>query len=395
MNSRVCINGMVIAALLLAGCNPMSKQSFQSSEKSEKMDFIEQLKNCAPSEVEEHINYKISDSMTIDADIEGIKGLKEYKLSSLNMKRHLFEDKDTDLDIIADEMSIEPTGQKTERKTDYYLEDGSEEISRAISGKNENDYLQVRDTYIIGSTEQNFNYNGLYISIEKEFAGTGDKNLEGNIDKLELDKDLDFMSVKDVKENLKTLIKKINIDMDYDVSVYSGTSEVLNEIKENEDFDSSQENMQFKDTYWVKFTQIYDTVPFIRIDENSAGSVTNTPKSISQKNKLVLTEDGIIEIEIDNIFDIESEQESKDIVPLGNILEKAAEHNKKTIRKDEKEKITHVELCYLPIHKDGKNLDFTGQPIWWVRSVVQQKEGIDVRYLAYDAFTGEEIPWEG
>lgn len=80
IRKKMLVTGMLVCGLVFAGCSPMNRKETKSDSWQE---YVEKLKNIPPDQVNSHITEQVSDSLVIDADVEGLDGLKQYKLGNL------------------------------------------------------------------------------------------------------------------------------------------------------------------------------------------------------------------------------------------------------------------------------------------------------------------------
>lgn len=203
IRKKMLVTGMLVCGLVFAGCSPMNRKETKSDSWQE---YVEKLKNIPPDQVNSHITEQVSDSLVIDADVEGLDGLKQYKLGNLKMTRHIFSDKKKLLDQLMNRMPISNPTEPKERQTEYYLENGNEEKSLEVTSENTADCLQVRDSYMIGSLLGDSEYSYLGLDVNQENMIENPK-----IDMLNQDQDLQFMTVKEVRAETENFLKETGI----------------------------------------------------------------------------------------------------------------------------------------------------------------------------------------
>lgn len=210
IKNKTYLAGIMAGLLLLSGCNPMSREVVQEDGWAEVLD---ELKTGTPDQIESHITADVSESLTIDADISGIDGLNAYELENIKMERHLFKsNKEEILQLVLEEMPIVNPTEPAERQTDYYLENGEEEISLGVDSEEEVGFVQVRDSYMVGTTEEYWQlYEGLNafdVYTYKGYRELSDPALAGHFGELESDRDLEFLSLEEAEQYLVEFFKK-------------------------------------------------------------------------------------------------------------------------------------------------------------------------------------------
>ena len=262
IRKKMLVTGMLVCGLVFAGCSPMNRKETKSDSWQE---YVEKLKNIPPDQVNSHITEQVSDSLVIDADVEGLDGLKQYKLGNLKMTRHIFSDKKKLLDQLMNRMPISNPTEPKERQTEYYLENGNEEKSLEVTSENTADCLQVRDSYMIGSLLGDSEYSYLGLDVNQENMIENPK-----IDMLNQDQDLQFMTVKEVRAETENFLKETGITAEVNMKVYSAAEEKLQEIaqkvnKEREELPDA-EPISVSDEYEgyvIGIYQVYKGVPVI------------------------------------------------------------------------------------------------------------------------------------
>lgn len=109
---------------------------------------------------------------------------------------------------------------------------------------------------------------------------------------------------------------------------------------------------------------------------------------------MLLTEKGILDFGVRNVFDIDGTESPQPIISVGEVLEKVVQRHEQTAKENVKERVVEVELCYLPVWDGGTSMSFTAKPVWYVRSVVIEDNWEGVSETIYDAVTGDEISWD-
>lgn len=392
IKNKTYLAGIMAGLLLLSGCNPMSREVVQEDGWAEVLD---ELKTGTPDQIESHITADVSESLTIDADISGIDGLNAYELENIKMERHLFKsNKEEILQLVLEEMPIVNPTEPAERQTDYYLENGEEEISLGVDSEEEVGFVQVRDSYMVGTTEEYWQlYEGLNafdVYTYKGYRELSDPALAGHFGELESDRDLEFLSLEEAEQYLVEFLKKTGVEMDCNIKIFSASEEVLQKIAEEEEADLSFQKEN--EAYWILFPQSYKGVPFI--SATVPASVSNSSYGVHQDNYLLLTEKGILDFGVRNVFDIDGTESPQPIISVGEVLEKVVQRHEQTAKENVKERVVEVELCYLPVWDGGTSMSFTAKPVWYVRSVVIEDNWEGVSETIYDAVTGDEISWD-
>ena len=391
IRKKMLVTGMLVCGLVFAGCSPMNRKETKSDSWQE---YVEKLKNIPPDQVNSHITEQVSDSLVIDADVEGLDGLKQYKLGNLKMTRHIFSDKKKLLDQLMNRMPISNPTEPKERQTEYYLENGNEEKSLEVTSENTADCLQVRDSYMIGSLLGDSEYSYLGLDVNQENMIENPK-----IDMLNQDQDLQFMTVKEVRAETQNFLKETGITAEVNMKVYSAAEEKLQEIaqkvnKEREELPDA-EPISVSDEYEgyvIGIYQVYKGVPVICY--GVPNTVSNSSYGVEQKCSMFWTKDGIKDLTLRNVYDMGEEEKPQKILSVGNVLEKIEQQNQRTARKNQKERVVKIQLFYVPVHEDGENLNFTAKPVWYVISHVDGDEFTKISVTVYDAVTGEVMPWK-
>lgn len=385
---------MIVCVYLFTGCKPLS---VDKDETQSWQDVLEGLKEIAPNEVESHIEEKVSDSLSIDADIVISEELSAYSVGDLTMYRHLFEndEKETILRQLVDKCGWWSQNELPEmifETTSTTIENGENE-SILLLDTDEGKNAWVRDLSLM-AINQEFSQRYGDMALRAFFGPTWNPNCEYR-EVIEETVDLDFCTVIEAENDIREFTESLGIEFSCDSLVYTCTLERLNQIIEkqknyyeqwNETYDMSVTKAD--EAYIMVLQQGYQGIPLFPY--HLSNSVINTTASGNSCYAFYSAE-GIEEMELRNVYDIKEAGKKNEIMSLGEVLELYC--SKYGNELGVKETIKRIQLYYLPICTDKETLEFTAKPIWYFESYVERNANLMKRAVVFDAVTGEVLPW--
>lgn len=367
-------------------------------EVDEFKSLVAELKEVQPNRADSHIVLEGTNSFCIDAEIHISEELESYSLGNLTMYRQVFkdEDKESIMQMIIEEFAW---GEELLEKASYRVKDEmfeNGELETALSlfiDEYKSVIVQSRGISVSnGSLGER--YRGWGIGIENEIQEDPDyyKLLT------ETNEELEFASMQTITTNINALMQKLGIEYQCESEVYSFSlnqleNRIANDKKFYEDigltYDDNQANVgKHEEAYCVILLQGANGVPLFP-HEMSPG-VTNST-FVGSLSSVLYSAKGIEDINIRNLYDIETEGEKQCIYSLGEILE--IYYNERAKETAAKEKIIKIGLYYLPVCVDEEQLKFEAKPIWYILSDVEYGTLNNTfrEWTVYDAVTGEEL----
>ncbi len=399
---------MCMCIAMIVGCAPMNDRDLVDNNSTEAIkkkgewnEEINKLKSYKPADLPEHINIDVSNSILIDADISVSRDLDEYQVLGLKLKLHLF-DVDNDLDKVLKLMGNPKVVKREKGESEETLPDEKTKLRSNAAYLNETSFVQIRDSrvmicaldntpYTVSSGVSGY-YNNLF-SIPDDIAGTLYKE----------DKELGFMKVEQAKKDAEKFFEKVGADNICNLKCFSCDKESIQEEvndsladMKNAGRDESEipqiDKVTTKDEgYYIVAQQGYNGVPYLPVQADL--SISNTFTIYGTRMELLLTENGIIDATIDDLFQAEEHGQKYEIVSVGDILETFIElHNDET--STVKSIVKNVGLYYLPVLKDKENMCFNAYPVYCVIYDLPSADNagfVTREFNIFDAVTGERI----
>lgn len=377
----------------------------RGEEKEEKdwESLVTELKETVPNEVDSHIYMEASENFCVDADVLLPEQLDAYSVGNLTMYRHVFRDEEKEelmkILLAEFEWNKDMMSKTSYRVKDDMLENGEKETALSLD-YNENGTIIVQSRAISASSgplSEHYSEWGIFIFDEKE----EDPDYFELLKQIENDC-LEFASVEEVKKYTKEFTEKLEIKFDCESEVYAFSTDKIESMVEQQkkfydeinvtDVEMEQSVTNEDEAYCVVLLQGAGGIPLFPYEISS--TVTNTTFAGSQCYAFYSAQ-GIVDMKIRNVYDIENIGEDKEILSLGEILE--THYNQRGKQNSAKEKVIKIRLYYLPICVDESNLKFEAKPVWYILSNVERgTEGLKNstrEAVVYDAVTGEELPW--
>lgn len=360
---------MVIA--LGSGCASLEKES--DHPETDEQSAISVYEGVMPNELPEYINVELGTGVTMDGYLDVSKELTEYKLKGITLTRHILETKNTVDNFLKQENDLVVKETKSSQKEDELLENGK--AMDVYTVELEGGQVQCRDLYFLFR----YNYENVFDIYEK------DENDEGSyLYRVPRETELDGISLEQAKGEFQDSLSFLEIKNLLEPEVFTFTADFLQEVADekyeeakelNFEEDMERYNLAFSeddDYYYMRMRQGVQGVPLFHlggVDGTMSGTYQNFPTSV----QCVYGKDGILKLDITNLFDIKEEEEME-IKSFSEMLNKFCSSHGSV-----ETTIKYIGLSYLPIVKDGSRLEFNGQPVW---------------YFVYDEVLGDITPRE-
>lgn len=349
-----------------------------------------ELKEQTPDEVEKELKQKVSNKISLDAEIMIPDTVKEYMVSDITVTRHLL-----DYEFIAeywksylDELEIE---EEVSGIADESIEDDRKLNVHNVVYKN-GSYITSREHYFSMAREDILKKRTAIIA---PLGYEDDRGLE-----YATKEDLDFKTIEEVDKELREMLTTFGVtNLVRENICYTASVENLKKAAEaqGEEYTNQMELIGLTDTsitkedemYWLEYLQGYNEIPFIRytVEESVTGTFWG---KVSNSIYVCYGAEGIASITSGNFYDFKEEKEEKEIWSVGAVLEKFIEQKESDL-KTKKVKVTSVELSYLPIVSQGDKLEFDCVPVWAVAYKERTKENslYTENVVIYDARDGK------
>lgn len=360
---------MVIA--LGSGCASLEKES--DHPETDEQSAISVYEGVMLNELPEYINVELGTGVTMDGYLDVSKELTEYKLKGITLTRHILETKNTVDNFLKQENDLVVKETKSSQKEDELLENGK--AMDVYTVELEGGQVQCRDLYFLFR----YNYENVFDIYEK------DENDEGSyLYRVPRETELDGISLEQAKGEFQDSLSFLEIKNLLEPEVFTFTADFLQEVADekyeeakelNFEEDMERYNLAFSEDdgyYYMRMRQGVQGVPLFHlggVDGTMSGTYQNFPTSV----QCVYGKDGILKLDITNLFDIKEEEEME-IKSFSEMLNKFCSSHGSV-----ETTIKYIGLSYLPIVKDGSRLEFNGQPVW---------------YFVYDEVLGDITPRE-
>lgn len=389
MRKGLVKSGLVSAAMLftitgLSGC-----MSLEDDKNRETSDVSQVLYEDTPENLPEHIAYKVTDDISVDAEIHFPDSYKQYAIPNIQLRRHLFEVKD-----VVDQWGnyCNETWKGKEKVSDDLLENGeplqSLNATYANGGR-----CHTRSSY--------FSYCGNYL--EKGISLIGQPNYQTrNGLEYATNEDLSFATVQEAEQQIRDMMENLGIqNVLEERTQYTATMEGLQKAADayGDQYQSYMsdtcgvENTKIEkkdELYQFIFSQGYDGIPYLEypVAEEESGTIY----SYSYGNIDVwYGQKGIDFFETMGVFDfVKKEETAQTLLAPGKILDLFFDEKQQQLD-NEKLKVIAIKLEYLPKLKDGQTLLFEAVPVWCIL-YEETPEDFDtaVRCAVYEAVDGRE-----
>lgn len=391
----------------LAACAPMDpveKEHTQVQQNgSGSADWkkeIEELKKMKPAELPEHLTLMVSENFQIDADFEISDELESYQVPDLEIRLHLFH-MDEDFDKLLQLAGITQTGEITSKKTDESLPNGQVGNMKHLQMEHKN-WIQLRDSRFMINRYQDTVYRTIGVPSVYTRWESPRGELCGSV--FEEGKELSFLSVSDAKKQVDALLEGMGVEHFPEMKSYACTQEALQEQmdqiieesrlsgREQSEIDAMVQTVTPADEgYCIEAEQGYHGIPYYI--EPVDPSVTNYPEMLGTKLTFLVTEKGIINANVMDLYDCMNIKEDEDILPAGEMLDTFIGLHNDTIGQTPVT-VKHMGLAYLPVMKDKKNMVFNAVPVYYVLYDQYGEVSSDfaIRECGlFDARTGEQL----
>lgn len=380
---------LFVVTLSLSACAPTERRQGNDNTNTT-IDVLEGWKDKLPMDMPEYLNLELKDgSIKIDGFLEVSKELSDWKAEELILRRHLFQEKEC-LDDLLELLGNPKILKWSQWTSDETLEDG-------ITLKVDNADLKGEDAFVQARTAR-----FMAVFSERRIISVKDRfimNPYGLYDGVEKNKELAFGSCESVCSEIEKFLERQKIENILEPTIYSFSPELLQKVADKnyqefiavEDEDNAK---KYKITlgaedgvYLIRYMQghkgvPYSYMPLVESDVDGHGSV-------GTKMCVEYGKQGIQDVSGTDFFDVEQVEEEKDILSLYDVLNKVSEF----FDSNEKNKVTikEIGLCYLPVVREPKKLEFTGVPVWYLvyGEGVAAKTGTAREVITFDARTGE------
>lgn len=378
------ISMCLIIIALGSGCASLEKES--NNPETNEQSAISVYEGVMPNELPEHINTELKTGVTLDGHLDVSKELTEYKLKGITLTRHILETKNTvDNFLKIQDNNLVVKERKSSKKEDELLENGK--AMEVYTAELECGWIQCRDLYF------SFQYNdeNLFDIYDR------DESSEGSyLDSVPRGTELDFISLEQAKKEFQDSLSFLEIKNLLEPEVFTFTADFLQEVVDKEyeiakelkfEEDMEKYNLVFSEDdgyYYMRMRQGVQGIPLYYlggVDETMSGTYYNLPNSV----ECVYGKDGILNLNIMNLFDIKEEEEIE-IKSFSEILNKFCSTHGSV-----ETTIKYIGLSYLPIVKDGSRLEFNGQPVWYFVYDEVSGDLTPRNVIIYNAETGEII----
>lgn len=333
-----------------------------------------------------HIQKKLGDNITVDADViipEGLKetGVKEIDaqplfLDGTQKPEVLFKDKKV---IKKEEYDPEPGS--THKAIDYQFSDGT------------GVQIGQGDLYI---------YSEFYDAISPVFnTNRIDPNM--NMELFHTNKQFSFATVEQAKKTIHSTLKELGIEVDDKYDVYSldyqtmqkEEKKLLNKVDvKGKQYQPKGSWSEADNCYYFSFRQKIGNIPFSGVTDDQLYSGT---QSYGSEIAVVVSKKGIQYLSASPMWQATQDKDvTQDIKPVETALETIKQKYENIILKDPV-KVVKAEFCYLPVVKKQGQATLT--PVWQVTVAQTEdaskdgsgKKEVVTTQVFINAITGKEI----
>lgn len=401
-NHITLLTGILLVICMIAGCRPMNKESAVDADWEE---VLAELKETAPNEVEDHISIEVSKNFIFDADISVSDELDTYSLEEVTMYRRIFEEEEKEIFL---QRLMDETGWCGEEALTQAVLYGEEvgvptyengQIDETLILEFEDKTAWIGDLDIHVGNDTFIEKYGIFT--DNLFPSRTSNPATDYIEIIKEPAELDFMSLQEAETYIKQFSESFGIEFQCETISYVCTLERLEKIANlledyKQQYRPDYESPDFtkeEEAYIIVLQQGYKGVPILPY--NLSKTETNTTWTSTQCYAFY-SANGIEELSLQYVFDIKKGMNPKEILSLGDILERYCDQYADSI--GIKETVVKVQLHYLPVLTDEETGEFTAKPVWYVLSNIERDtpEGKTMtrRATVYDAVTGEVLKWE-
>lgn len=394
--SLICL--LLASVLLLTACNPLSKEEEEGEQDAVNRvtweEHIANWKSQAPNEVGDTILAVASKDYRISAEVFIPDELESYEVKNIKISRHMYENPDVVLKECMEYFGLEvPTELVMREKEEFYENGDALNYMVVIEGEENTTISGMNGTDITISTPFLQNYANWELLSWNDRQQIGMVHAETMMKETE-EELISEEEIADIKKQLESIL---------------GITFLENYVLETCTLERLQEVMEYEKKYWESFDmelnqnerwkvteadegtvlwfyQGYDGIP-IFYDEPEF-SITGASYMVHNSCVVVSSKEGLEGIIMQTPYDIQGEEETVQILSLGEFIEKHRE-----MRSGIETHVVKVGLYYLPYYS-GEGVDFIAKPVWYVQTEERDELGYPVLDSAiYDAVTGDEIPW--
>lgn len=375
--------------LFLSSCASTERQKTDSPDTN--ADVLEEWENKLPKDMPEHLELDLKNgNIKIDGFLEVSKELSDWKAEELILRRHLFDETEC-LDDLLEMLGNPKVLERRQRTSDETLEDGTTMKVDHVDLKGEDTFIQARTSRFMA------------VFSEKETVNVDERflmNPYGLYDGVEKNKELAFGSYESVCSEIEKFLERQKIENILDPTIYSFSPELLQKVadKNYKEFIAVKDEdnaKKYKITlgaedgvYLIRYMQghkgvPYSYMPLVESDVDGRLGAVGTSMCVEYGKQ------GIQDVSGTEFFDVEQVEDETEILSLYDVLNKISEffdsneNNKVTIKE--------IGLCYLPVVREPKKLEFTGVPVWYLvyGEGVAANTGTAREIITFDARTGE------
>lgn len=254
---------------------------------------------------------------------------------------------------------------------------------------------------------ESFSMNGQTLSFVKPFAGyvfrcvrSEKRNPKYNLDKYELDGELDFMSREEGESQIAALLKDIGFDEKFDFlpTVYAMDYKILEQEEYAMNMEGNEDTSRYKES-WTKEDNCYNY--FLRQEIDGVplyylyGNVFKDLDTCNVGINAIYSKDGLQYFHIDKLFTVDDSVEPIPVSFMGiEELAQSLEEQYEMIISNASFEVNRMEL-YMMAEKEPKGNYYNLFPVWILSmEQIQNKEGTEVRtplQNVINAETGEII----
>lgn len=334
--------------------------------------------NVSTSNNLSHLKYKLQDKLIVDADLNYEDGKTDYE--SYEAKLRVF-----------DKENVRSVLMPEELVTDEFYEDAGEPLSRNVT----TDYylLENKDGASLGIAGTMLYYEKTaFDSIYYAFKIDRDSDLY-NADKYNTNSNLDFMDRDLAFNKVKSILNRLNIDIDDDYTCYSLDNKTMTKqyhYIEMSDDDNHERTHTFKkseECYCFVLSEKVDELSIAKFSYGDSESGTYVPGTeiIAFYGK-----EGLIMLDIKCPYDIVKTKGEESVLSLDEAINKLDNKYKSMIITDTIE-VEKISLNYTAVIVDADKNEYTLVPSWVFEVTQKFSDHNESFSIMFNAITGEEF----